>query len=186
MNIGITGFNGERMDPVSGHSHLGNGYRAYSPELVRFTCPDNLSPLGAGGINPYAYCAGDPVNHADPTGHLSWQAWLGIGMGIAGLGLALFTGGASIAAAVAAAAAESTAIAASGTPVVSMLAWGAGVAADVTAVASGATEDKNPQASAVLGWVSLAAGVAGMAHGLSGILKGTGSRPFGGLMMEGG
>ena len=185
MNIGITGFNGERIDLVSGHSHPGNGYRAYSPVLMRFTCPDNLSPFGAGGINPYAYCAGDPVNHADPTGHLSWQAWLGIGMGIAGLGLALFTGGASIAAAVAAAAAESTAVAAAGTPVVAMLAWGAGVTADVTAIASGATEDKNPKASAVLGWMSLAAGLAGMAYGLSGVLKGTGSRPFGGLMMEG-
>ena len=90
MNISVTGFNGERIDPVSGHSHLGNGYRAYSPALMRFTCPDNLSPFGDGGINPYAYCAGDPVNHADPTGHLSWQAWLGIGMGIAGLAGAVY------------------------------------------------------------------------------------------------
>ncbi|WP_048958783.1 RHS repeat-associated core domain-containing protein [Enterobacter bugandensis] len=167
MNTSITGFNGERIDPVSGHTHLGNGYRAYSPILMRFTCPDNRSPFGDGGINPYAYCTGDPVNHSDPTGHLSLQAWLGISMGIAGLGLALFTGGASIAAAAAAAAAESTAIAAAGTPVVSMLAWVAAVTADVTAIASGATEDKNPKASVVLGWVSLGAGTIGLTAGIA-------------------
>ena len=180
----LTGFNSERPDPVCGHYHLGNGYRAYSPALMRFICPDSMSPFGVGGINPYAYCGGDPVNHADPTGHLDWQAGLGIGMGILGLGLALFTGGSSIVAAVAAVAAESTAIAAVGTPIVSLAVWGAGVVADVTAIASGATEDKNPKASSILSWVSLAAGVAGMVHGVSGILKGSSNRPFGGLMIE--
>jgi len=63
------GFNGERPDPLSGVSHLGNGYRAYNPILMRFTCPDNDSPFGVGGINPYAYCQNDPVNFADPSGH---------------------------------------------------------------------------------------------------------------------
>lgn len=65
----IPGFNGERPDPLTGVSHLGNGYRAYNPVLMRFTCPDNESPFGAGGINPYAYCQNDPVNVADPSGH---------------------------------------------------------------------------------------------------------------------
>lgn len=55
----LPGFNGERIDPVSGTYHLGNGYRAYNPTLMRFNCPDSLSPFRAGGINPYAYCAGD-------------------------------------------------------------------------------------------------------------------------------
>ena len=36
-------------------THLGNGYRAYSPALRRFTCPDSESPFGGGGINPYVY-----------------------------------------------------------------------------------------------------------------------------------
>ena len=65
----LPGFNGERPDPLTGVSHLGNGYRAYNPILMRFTCPDNESPFGARGINPYAYCQNDPVNVADPSGH---------------------------------------------------------------------------------------------------------------------
>ncbi|EGG6836097.1 RHS repeat-associated core domain-containing protein, partial [Salmonella enterica] len=44
----IVGFNGQRRDPVSHNYHLGNGYRAYNPLLMRFNCPDNLSPFGAG------------------------------------------------------------------------------------------------------------------------------------------
>ncbi len=69
QNEFLPGFNGERADPLTGGSHLGNGYRTYNPILMRFTCPDNESPFGAGGINPYAYCQNDPVNFADPNGH---------------------------------------------------------------------------------------------------------------------
>ena len=65
----VLGFNGERIDPVLGGYHLGNGYRLYNPALRRFTSPDSMSPFGAGGINPYAYCEGDPINNTDPTGH---------------------------------------------------------------------------------------------------------------------
>lgn len=49
---------------------LGNGYRAYNPALMRFNSPDNQSPFGEGGLNAYAYCAGDPVNSVDPSGHM--------------------------------------------------------------------------------------------------------------------
>ncbi|WP_340617725.1 RHS repeat-associated core domain-containing protein [Xenorhabdus entomophaga] len=65
----LLGFNGERADPLSGVTHLGNGYRAYSPALRRFTCPDSESPFGIGGINSYVYCDSDPVNRTDPSGH---------------------------------------------------------------------------------------------------------------------
>ncbi|MFC7510129.1 hypothetical protein ACFQUX_29130 [Pantoea stewartii] len=42
---------------------------------------------------------------------------------------------------------------------------GMGLLADATGIASGATEDSNPQASSVLGWVSMATGIAGMVEG---------------------
>ena len=68
--LSLLGFNGEPMDLLTGHYHLGNGYRPFSPVLMRFTCPDSESPFGEGGLNAYAYCEGDPVNHTDPSGHL--------------------------------------------------------------------------------------------------------------------
>ena len=163
---GLPGFNGERPDPVSGSYHLGNGYRAYNPLLRRFNCPDSLSPFGAGGINPYAYCLGDPVNRTDPTGHISWQGVVGIVTGAIGLGLSLFTAGTSIAAAGSMTAALSS-VSRLGLAIGLM-----GMAADVTAIASGAAEDVDPQASAVLGWVSMATGIAGMGIGLAQISKG--------------
>ncbi|MFJ4372669.1 RHS repeat-associated core domain-containing protein [Pseudomonas japonica] len=68
-HVAQPGFNGELPEPATGHYLLGNGYRAYNPVLMRFHQPDSWSPFGAGGLNPYAYCAGDPINHRDPTGH---------------------------------------------------------------------------------------------------------------------
>lgn len=66
----LPGFNGERLDPVTEHYLLGNGYRAFNPVLMRFNSPDRLSPFGRGGLNAYAYCVGNPVNFRDPTGHM--------------------------------------------------------------------------------------------------------------------
>ncbi|ANN67452.1 hypothetical protein BAU06_15110 [Bordetella bronchialis] len=37
---------------------------------MRFNAPDFYSPFGPGGINSYAYCAADPVNRIDPSGHM--------------------------------------------------------------------------------------------------------------------
>ncbi|CAI8850208.1 RHS repeat-associated core domain-containing protein [Pseudomonas sp. IT-P4] len=64
----LLGFTGEALDPATGHYLLGNGHRAFNPVLMRFNSPDGLSPFGRGGLNPYAYCLGDPVNFSDPTG----------------------------------------------------------------------------------------------------------------------
>ncbi|WLH46743.1 RHS repeat-associated core domain-containing protein [Pseudomonas beijingensis] len=69
----LMGFNGERADSITGHYLLGNGHRAFNPVLMRFNRPDSLSPFGKGGLNSYAYCAGDPVNRTDPTG--KWFGW---------------------------------------------------------------------------------------------------------------
>jgi len=157
---GLPGFNGERPDPFSRNYHLGNGYRAWSPRLMRFTCPDSLSPFGAGGLNPYAYCAGDPVNLTDPSGHISTQGWIGIGLGILGLVFAVFTAGMSIAAA-----GGLMAALASASPV-ALTVGTLGVVSDVTAIASGALEDVAPEASSTLGWVSMGIGLAGAGIGI--------------------
>jgi RHS repeat-associated protein len=79
------GYNGEYTDPVTGNYHLGNGYRAFNPALMRFTAPDSLSPFGGGGLNTYAYCAGDPINAIDPSGHSpKWPVYAFLGFALAG------------------------------------------------------------------------------------------------------
>jgi len=65
----LLAFNGQRIDPLAGLYLLGNGRRAYRPWLMRFQTPDSASPFADGGINSYAYCADDPVNYNDPSGH---------------------------------------------------------------------------------------------------------------------
>lgn len=74
------GFNGELREAQSCWYLLGNGYRAYNPRLMRFHSPDSWSPFGRGGLNPYMYCAGDPVNRSDPTGHNPLFPGLPIGL----------------------------------------------------------------------------------------------------------
>ena len=155
----LPGFNGERTDPVSGAYHLGNGYRAYNPVLRRFNCPDNMSPFGAGGVNPYAYCAGDPVNHTDPSGHFSWTGILGIVTGAIGILFAGATAGASVAAAGGVMAAISS------TSAAALVSGGLSVAGMATGVGSMATKQSNPEASSILGWVSLASGLLGSVGG---------------------
>ncbi|WP_433737493.1 RHS repeat-associated core domain-containing protein [Pseudomonas putida] len=72
--ISLLGFNGEIPDQLTGHYHLGNGYRQFNPVLMRFNSPDSWSPFGEGELNTYAYCDGDPRNKLDPSGHT--PVWL--------------------------------------------------------------------------------------------------------------
>ncbi|HEF4760585.1 TPA: RHS repeat-associated core domain-containing protein [Pseudomonas putida] len=67
----LLGYTGERVDPLTGHYLLGNGHRGFNPVLMRLNSSDSLSPFGRGGLNPYAYCLGDPVNFSDPTGRFA-------------------------------------------------------------------------------------------------------------------
>lgn len=67
---GALGYNGERREDPTGRYLLGNGYRAFSPVLMRFTSPDDLSPFYDGGLNAYAYCGGEPMMNSDPSGHM--------------------------------------------------------------------------------------------------------------------
>ncbi|POA18434.1 hypothetical protein C1886_17060 [Pseudomonas sp. FW300-N1A1] len=76
------GFNGQLTERPTGWYHLGNGHRVYNPVLMRFHSPDRLSPFGEGGLNPYAYCSGSPMNRVDPSGR-SWLSLLGNAVGTA-------------------------------------------------------------------------------------------------------
>lgn len=134
------GFNGEIPDRISGQYNLGSGCRAFHPVLMRFACPDSWSPFGAAGLNPWAYCLGDPINRADPSGHISGAGIAGIAAGVLGLLLVPFTAGQSLTVA-------SCAIA------------GLEIVSGATAIAAGALETTRPQTSATLGWVSLATGM---------------------------
>ncbi|EIC85448.1 RHS repeat-associated core domain-containing protein [Serratia sp. M24T3] len=146
MNNSTLGFNGERRDFISEAAHLGNGYRAYNPILMRFNSPDSWSPFGEGGINPYAYCDGDPVNLSDPSGHMGWQSLVGIITGVIGITLMAFTLGSSMA-------------------VSASVIAGMGLAADTAGIISATLVDKNPRASAILGWTAMAFGVVSMVAG---------------------
>ena len=68
------GYNGQLKEAHTGCYLLGNGYRAFSPVLMRFHSPDSWSPFGEGGLNAYMYALGDPVAYKDPTGHSAWGA----------------------------------------------------------------------------------------------------------------
>ncbi|WP_242882294.1 RHS repeat-associated core domain-containing protein [Actinomadura litoris] len=162
----ILGYDGQRPDPVFGWLHLGNGYRAYSPSLMRFTTPDSLSPFDRGGINPYLYCTGDPVNHTDPTGHLSFWAWLGIGLGAAAL---IATAG-TAAWAIAAAGTVTAAISAASATTLTM--GTLGVISSSTLIASGALEETSPRASSILGWISIGTALPELVTGLGAIARG--------------
>ncbi len=71
----LLGFNGEALLALHSGYLLGNGYRSFNPALGRFMSPDSLCPFDQGGLNAYCYCAGDPINHTDPSGHLAPRAW---------------------------------------------------------------------------------------------------------------
>jgi RHS repeat-associated protein len=66
----LPGFNGEMCERLARHYSLGHGHRIFIPALMRFNRPDALSPFGAGGLNAYAYCGGDPINYQDPSGRM--------------------------------------------------------------------------------------------------------------------
>lgn len=69
----LLGFCAQRREPSNDGYLLGNGRRLYSSALMRFHSADGRSPFGAGGINAYAYCVGDPVNRVDPSGEISFM-----------------------------------------------------------------------------------------------------------------
>jgi|GEM_PF-3374218 len=92
-NVDKKGFLGESQDSATPYTFLGDGYRAYDPVVGRFLQYDDASPFGAGGVNGYAYCSGDPVNLSDPSGE-SWAGFKAFGDGfVNGLVNSLTCGG---------------------------------------------------------------------------------------------
>ncbi len=67
------GYDAEEQSSVTGLVYL--RFRHYDPEMGRFGVADTylgdaFDPIT---LNRYLYCASDPVNHVDPTGHSSWS-----------------------------------------------------------------------------------------------------------------
>ncbi|MHA6196309.1 RHS repeat-associated core domain-containing protein [Pseudomonas wadenswilerensis] len=155
------GFNGELRDSLTGWYLLGNGYRAYNPYLMCFHGPDWMSPFGAGGINPYMYCAGDPVNFCDPSGHFmqGTLGWVGFGLGIVGTAISAGAAGPAFSAIIAGAAGAGEFMTA-----VSVI---SGVVAIGTQGAAAAIGDKHTQSvlgvtAHAAGWISLVSGFGGL------------------------
>ena len=125
---------------------------------MRFHSRDSLSPFGKGGLNGYAYCAGDPVNRIDPSGH-AWTDWL---LPAAGLALALVGTVASLGALAAPAAAMTASyVAAVTTATLSVVSLAADVAS-MTLLATG-----NENAGRILGYVGMATGLASAAPSIA-------------------
>ena len=148
--LSMPAFNGEWFDTGSECYLLGCGHhRPYSPTLGMFLAPDTASPFGAGGLNTLAYCAGDPINRSDPSGHF----WKWIGMAVAAVAAIASLGTLAIVGVTASAVIGAT----------------LGVVGLGVEVASAVVQDET--ASSVLGFVGLGIGAAGLVAAGPAIVK---------------
>lgn len=158
----LHGYNGEYREAEGDQYPLGSGYRWYAPQLMQFQAQDGASPFGQGGPNAYGYCDGDPVNHSDPSGQwkLRRQYWdytdcepapMSLGKHGALISAIIFGG--------------ITVLSAVMTGGVSLMVTAAlvtlAVVSAATAIAGAIVAESDPEASRILGWVSLATGIAG-------------------------
>ena len=151
------GYAGALREQDTGWYFLGD-YRIYNTVLMRFHSRDSLSPFGEGGLNGYAYCAGDPVNRIDPSGH-AWTDWL---LPAAGLVLGMIGTVASLGALAAPAAALTASyMVAVTTATLSVVSLAADVAS-IVLLASG-----NENAGRILGYVGMATGLASAAPSIA-------------------
>ncbi|GEM_PF-2400581 len=164
--LAAAGFNGELHDAFSGCYLLGAGHhRPYSPVLGLFLAPDRASPFGRGGLNTLAWCAGDPINRSDPSGHF-WK-WIIAGAGIVlGAVAVVASFGAASAAVGALAAGGIAALTKSGAGAVAALTLGmSALGAETGAIIAGVTG--NHETAEVLGWVGLGLGLVGAAPAMA-------------------
>ncbi|WPN99305.1 RHS repeat-associated core domain-containing protein [Pseudomonas sp. MUP55] len=155
-------FNGQRLDAAVNLYFLGNGERAYDPDLMVFLQADPLSPFDEGGLNSYAYCAGNPINMLDPSGLFpTWLRWVLAGAALALGGVALVSAVVGIAAVGLAAATTAQLVSAAGTAMGFV-----GSTLGVTALTIDAVDKANgwDRSSAIqaLGWASFAFSIAAM------------------------
>ena len=81
-------YRGYYYDSDTGLYYLNSRY--YSPKWHRFISPDDtsyLDPETVNGLNQYCYCNNDPVNYADPSGHLAFFVVTAIVGAALGLGI---------------------------------------------------------------------------------------------------
>lgn len=156
---GPFGYAGERRETLTGW-YIPSGYRPYDPVIMGFLSPDNDSPFGQGGLNAYAYCAGDPVNRIDPSGH-GWLTWalagIGIGLGIVATVATLGAAAPALAALTAGGigALTTSGAVAIGVAAMSAVSLGTGIASTVLEATG-----KDSKAASILGWISMGTGLA--------------------------
>jgi RHS repeat-associated protein len=80
-------FTGKKLDPVTGLFYFNQRY--YDPDLGRFITED---PAGQ-GLNPYAYCANNPLMYVDPDGEFWWFVGAIVDCAIKGAISGAFIGG---------------------------------------------------------------------------------------------
>ncbi|WP_411564339.1 RHS repeat-associated core domain-containing protein [Pseudomonas shirazensis] len=157
---GPYGYAGERREPLTGW-YIPGGYRPYDPIVMGFLSPDSESPFGRGGLNPYTYCGGDPVNRIDPDGH-SWWDWVKFGMGLV---LGALGTAASFGALAPVFAAGLGALTLSGALALTSATLSAISLATSTAAAIVTAIDKDSKAAEILGHVGIATGMASTVTG---------------------
>lgn len=87
----VTGykFTGKELDNTGLYFY---GARYYDPEIGRFVTADTLvqAPYNPQTLNRYSYCANNPLNYVDPSGHSWWKKfWNAVGDFFSGIGKAI-------------------------------------------------------------------------------------------------